>query len=991
MDENQTMDHDRIMKINIEEEMKSSYIDYSMSVIVARALPDVRDGFKPVHRRILYGMLGIGNTSDKPYKKCARVVGEVLGKYHPHGDSSVYGALVRMGQEWNMRYTLIDGQGNFGSVDGDSPAAMRYTECRLSKMGEHIMDDLDKETVDMMNNFDDTLQEPSVMPTKIPNLLVNGGNGIAVGMATNIPTHNLGEVIDGCCAYIDNNDIDTDGLMQYIPAPDFPTGATIYGIQGVKDAYETGKGRIVVRATAEIETGENHDKIVITEIPYGVNKEQLVMAIADLAKEGRVDGIANVNDESGRQGMRIVVDVKRDANANVLLNKLFKLTALQSSFSVNCIALVNGRPRLLSLKECVKYFVDHRHDVTIRRTQFELKKAQERAHILEGLIIACDNIDEVVHIIRASKTPSDAQRNLEKRFELDELQSKAIVDMRLSQLTGLRLEQLHNEFNELMKTIDLNCIALVNGRPRLLSLKECVKYFVDHRHDVTIRRTQFELKKAQERAHILEGLIIACDNIDEVVHIIRASKTPSDAQRNLEKRFELDELQSKAIVDMRLSQLTGLRLEQLHNEFNELMKTIDYLNQILNDPELCKKVMKDELNEVKEKYGDARRTMIKPDDHEFNPEDFYPNDPVVITVSHLGYIKRTPLSEFREQARGGVGAKGARTRDKDFTEYIYPATMHQTMLFFTKKGRCYWLKCYEIPEGDRNSKGRAIQNLLNIESDDQVNAFLRLKGLNDAEFINSHYVVFATKNGTVKKTCLEAYSRPRANGVIAINIVEGDEVVDVRLTNGHNELILANRNGRAVRFDENQIRTMGRTSTGVRGMRLDDGDDALIGMIVVNDPEKETVMVVSEQGYGKRSDVVDYRVTNRGGKGVKTLNITEKTGRLVAIKNVTDDNDLMIINQSGIVIRLAVADCRVMGRATQGVRLINLAKKNDVIASVCKVMSSELEASVEEESRSAWAKKSEEIENDTMGAKTAEEVAEAETELENQEDENVQE
>nr|WP_302957900.1 DNA gyrase subunit A [uncultured Prevotella sp.] len=847
MDENQTLDHDRIMKINIEEEMKSSYIDYSMSVIVARALPDVRDGFKPVHRRILYGMLGIGNTSDKPYKKCARVVGEVLGKYHPHGDISVYGALVRMGQEWNMRYTLIDGQGNFGSVDGDSPAAMRYTECRLSKMGEHIMDDLDKETVDMMNNFDDTLQEPTVMPTKIPNLLVNGGNGIAVGMATNIPTHNLGEVIDGCCAYIDNPDIDTDGLMQYIPAPDFPTGATIYGIQGVKDAYETGRGRIVVRATAEIECGDSHDKIVITEIPYGVNKEQLVMAIADLAKEGRVDGIANVNDESGRQGMRIVVDVKRDANANVLLNKLFKMTALQSSFSVNCI-------------------------------------------------------------------------------------------------------------------------ALVGGRPRLLSLKECVKYFVDHRHDVTIRRTQFELKKAQERAHILEGLIIACDNIDEVVHIIRASKTPSDAQRNLEKRFELDELQSKAIVDMRLSQLTGLRLEQLHNEFDELMKTIDYLNQILNDPELCKKVMKDELNEVKEKYGDARRTMIKPDDHEFNPEDFYPNDPVVITVSHLGYIKRTPLSEFREQARGGVGAKGARTRDKDFTEYIYPATMHQTMLFFTKKGRCYWLKCYEIPEGDRNSKGRAIQNLLNIDSDDQVNAFLRLRGLNDAEFINSHYIVFATKNGTVKKTCLEAYSRPRANGVIAINIVEGDEVVDVRLTNGHNELIMANRNGRAVRFDENTIRTMGRTSTGVRGMRLDGDDDAVVGMIVVNDPEKETVMVVSERGYGKRSDVMDYRVTNRGGKGVKTLNITDKTGRLVAIKNVTDENDLMIINQSGIVIRLAVSECRVMGRATQGVRLINLAKKNDVIASVCKVMSSELEASVEEESKAAWAKKSEEIEGETASA-----------------------
>ena len=846
MDENQTMDHDRIMKINIEEEMKSSYIDYSMSVIVARALPDVRDGFKPVHRRILYGMLGIGNTSDKPYKKCARVVGEVLGKYHPHGDSSVYGALVRMGQEWNMRYTLIDGQGNFGSVDGDSPAAMRYTECRLSKMGEHIMDDLDKETVDMTNNFDDTLQEPTVMPTKIPNLLVNGGNGIAVGMATNMPTHNLGEVIDGCCAYIDNPDIDTDGLMQYIPAPDFPTGATIYGIQGVKDAYETGRGRIVVRATAEIESGENHDKIVITEIPYGVNKEQLVMAIADLAKEGRVDGIANVNDESGRQGMRIVVDVKRDANANVILNKLFKMTALQSSFSVNCI-------------------------------------------------------------------------------------------------------------------------ALVKGRPRTLTLVECVKSFVEHRHDVTIRRTKYELRKAQERAHILEGLIIACDNIDEVVHIIRASKTPSEAQINLEKRFEIDNIQSKAIVDMRLSQLTGLRVDQLHAEYEELERQIAYFEQILSDPELCKKVMKDELNEVKEKYGDARRTEIIPDEHEFNAEDFYPNDPVVITVSHLGYIKRTALSEFREQARGGVGAKGAHTRDKDFTEYIYPATMHQIMLFFTKKGRCYWLHCYEIPEGDKTSKGRAIQNLLNIDSDDSVNAFLRLRGrgLEDEEFINSHYIVFATKNGTVKKTPLEAYSRPRANGVIAINIAEGDEVVDVRLTNGHNELILANRNGRAVRFDEETIRTMGRTATGVRGMRLDGGDDAVVGMIVINDSENETVMVVSEEGYGKRSEVEDYRKTNRGGKGVKTLNITDKTGRLVAIKNVTDDNDLMIINKSGIVIRLAVADCRVMGRATQGVRLINLAKKNDVIASVCKVMSSELEASVEEESRSAFSQKSEEMKQDT--------------------------
>ena len=848
MDENQTFDQDRIIKINIEEEMKSSYIDYSMSVIVARALPDVRDGFKPVHRRILYGMLGIGNTSNNPYKKCARVVGEVLGKYHPHGDSSVYGALVRMGQAWNMRYCLVDGQGNFGSVDGDSPAAMRYTECRLSKMGEHIMDDLDKETVDMVNNFDDSLTEPSVMPTKIPNLLVNGGNGIAVGMATNMPTHNLGEVIDGCCAYIDNPDIDTEGLMQYIPAPDFPTGAYIYGLQGVKDAYETGRGRIIMRAKAEIESDEHGDRIVITEIPYGVNKQQLIEYIADLVKEGKLEGISNANDETGRQGMRIVIDVKRDANANVILNKLFKLTALQSSFSVNNI-------------------------------------------------------------------------------------------------------------------------ALVKGRPRLLSLKECVKYFVEHRHDVTIRRTKYDLRKAQERAHILEGLIIAVNNIDEVVHIIRNSKTPSDAQRNLEERFNLDELQSKAIVDMRLSQLTGLRVDQLHQEYDDLMKLIAELQEILDNPERCKGVMKQELQEVKEKYGDPRRTEIIPDEHEFNAEDFYPNDPVVITVSHLGYIKRTPLSEFREQSRGGVGLKGASSRDKDFTEYIYPATMHQTLLFFTRKGRCYWLKCYEIPEGDRTSKGRAIQNLLNIEPDDSVNNILRLRGrgLENEEFINSHFIVFCTKNGTVKKTSLEAYSRPRANGVIAINIEEGDEVVDVRLTNGHNELIIANRNGRAVYFDERTIRTMGRTATGVRGMRLDDDNDAVVGMIVVNDAQNETVMVVSENGYGKRSQVEDYRKTNRGGKGVKTLNITEKTGHLVAIKNVTDDNDLMIINKSGIVIRLSVAECRVMGRATQGVRLINLAKKNDVIASVCKVMSSELEATVTEESRAQWAKTNEQFQKETTG------------------------
>ena len=813
----QTLDQDRIIKINIEEEMKSSYIDYSMSVIVARALPDVRDGFKPVHRRILYGMLGIGNTSSNPYKKCARVVGEVLGKYHPHGDSSVYGALVRMAQEWAMRYTLVDGQGNFGSVDGDSPAAMRYTECRLAKMGEHIMDDLEKDTVDMAPNFDDSLQEPIVMPTKIPNLLVNGGNGIAVGMATNIPTHNLGEVIDGCCAYIDNPDIDTDGLMEWIKAPDFPTGAFIYGIQGVKDAYETGRGRIVMRAKAEIETGDTHDKIVVTEIPYGVNKAELVKYIAELATEKKIEGITNVNDESGRQGMRIVVDVRRDANANVILNKLFKMTALQSSFSVNCIALVHGRPKLLTLKDCVRHFVDHRHEVTIRRTKFDLKKAQDRAHILEALIVACDNIDEVVHLIRDSKTPQEA----------------------------------------------------------------------------------------------IEALM---------------------------RRFDFDEVQARAIVDMRLRQLTGLQMEQLRAEYEELMNTIKYLQQILDDPELCKKVMKDELLEVKEKYGDERRTEIKYSSEEFNAEDFYPDDPVVITISHLGYVKRTALSEFREQSRGGVGSKGAHTRDEDFTEYIYPATMHNTLLFFTQKGRCYWLKCYEIPEGAKNAKGRAIQNLLNIEADDAINAVLRIKNFGDEEFVKSHNVLFATKKGIIKKTSLEAYSRPRANGVIAINIQEGDQVIGVRLTNGENEILMANRNGRAIRFNEREVRTMGRVSTGVIGMRLDGDDDEVVGMVCVNDPATETIMVVSENGYGKRSMIEDYRKTARGAKGVKTLNITEKTGRLVAIKVVTDENDLMIINKSGILIRLKVEEVRVMGRATQGVRLINLTKKNDTIASVCKVM-----------------------------------------------------
>ncbi len=843
MDDFQTIDQDRIIRVNIEEEMKSSYIDYSMSVIVARALPDVRDGFKPVHRRILYGMMGINNVSTQPYKKCARVVGEVLGKYHPHGDSSVYGALVRMAQDWNMRYTLIDGQGNFGSVDGDSAAAMRYTECRLSKMGEHIMDDLKKDTVDMDRNFDNTLDEPSVMPTKVPNLLVNGGNGIAVGMATNIPTHNLGEVIDGCCAYIDNPDIDTDGLMKYIPAPDFPTGAYIYGLQGVKDAYESGRGRIVIRAKVEIESGDTHDKIVITELPYGVNKQQLIEYIAELVKDGKLEGITNANDETGRQGMRIVIDVRRDANANIILNKLFKMTALQSSFSVNQIALVKGRPRLLNLKECIKYFVEHRHDVTIRRTKFDKAKAEERAHLLEALIVACDNIDEVVHMIRGSRTPAEA---VEK----------------------------------------------------------------------------------------------------------------------LMKRFEFDEVQAKYVVDMRLSQLTGLSMEQLHNEYEELMKLISYLQSILDDPELCKKVMKDELLEVKERYGDARRTKIIPSEHEFNAEDFYPNSPVVITVSHLGYVKRTALSEYREQSRGGVGAKAARHRDNDYAELIYPATMHQMLLLFTKKGRCYWLHCYELPEGGRDFKGRAIQNMLNIDSDDKIQYILRLRpgALTDEVFTKGHYVVFSTKNGTMKKTVLERFSYPRATGVKAITLVDDDELVDVRLTNGHNQLIIASRQGYAARFHEDKIRAMGRTATGVRGIRLAKDDDAVVGMIVVNDPENETVMVVSENGYGKRSKVEDYTIrANRGGKGLITMNITEKTGKLVAIKNVNDSHDLMIINKSGIAIRLSVAECRVMGRNTQGVRLINLTKKNDIIAAVTKVMGAEMAADVEEASRAAWEKNIEEI------------------------------
>ena len=811
-------EQDRIIKINIEEEMKSSYIDYSMSVIVARALPDVRDGLKPVHRRILYGMMELGNTSDKAYKKSARIVGEVLGKYHPHGDSSVYGALVRMAQDWAMRYPLVDGQGNFGSIDGDSAAAMRYTEARLKKVGEDLMTDLYKETVDFTNNFDDTLQEPTVMPTRIPNLLVNGASGIAVGMATNMPTHNLGEVIDACVAYIDNEEIDTDGLMQYVKAPDFPTGGYIYGISGVREAYETGRGRVIMRAKTEIESHPTHDKIIVNEIPYNVNKRELIEHIASLVNEKKIEGISYVNDESDREGMRIVIDVKRDANAGVVLNKLFKMTALQSSFSVNNI-------------------------------------------------------------------------------------------------------------------------ALVGGRPKCLTLRDMIKCFIDHRHDVVIRRTKFELRKAKERAHILEGLIIASDNIDEVVRIIRAAKTPNEAIQNLMNRFELTEIQARAIVEMRLRQLTGLMQDQLHAEYEDLMKQIAYLEEILVNDELCKKVIKDELLEVKEKYGDPRRSEIVYASEEFNPEDFYADDQMVITISHLGYIKRTPLADFRTQNRGGVGSKGSETRDEDFVEHIYPATMHNTMMFFTQRGKCYWLKVYEIPEGTKNSKGRAIQNMLNIEAGDVVTAYLRVKNLNDQNFINSHYVLFCTKNGVIKKTLLEQYSRPRQNGVNAITIREDDRVIEVRMTNGDNEIIIANRNGRAIRFHESTVRVMGRTATGVRGITLDeDGVDEVIGMVCIKDIETESVMVVSEQGYGKRSDIEDYRITNRGGKGVKTLNITEKTGKLVAIKSVTDENDLMIINKSGITIRLKVEDVRIMGRATQGVRLINLEKRNDQIGSVCKVM-----------------------------------------------------
>lgn len=820
---------DRIIRINIEDEMKSAYIDYSMSVIVSRALPDVRDGFKPVHRRILFGMSELGNTPDKPHKKSARIVGEVLGKYHPHGDSSVYNAMVRLAQSWSMRYTLVDGQGNMGSVDGDSPAAMRYTEARLNKLAEEMLRDIDKETVDFQLNFDDTLSEPTVLPTRIPNLMINGSSGIAVGMATNIAPHNLTECINGIIAYIDDREIDIDDLMKYITAPDFPTGGFIYGYKGVEEAFKTGRGRVIMRCRADIEVGKTHDKIVITEIPYLVNKADLIKHIADLVTEKRIDGISNVNDESDRQGMRIVVDIKRDANAGVVLNKLYKLTALQSSFSVNNIALVNGRPQMLNLRDMIVLFVDHRNDVVIRRTKYDLRKAEERAHILQGLIIASDNIDEVIAIIRGSQNPQEA------------------------------------------------------------------------------------------------------------------------IQRLIE-RFSLTDIQARAIVEMRLRQLTGLEQDKLHGEFEEIQKQIAYYNEILNNDDLCMKVIKDELIEIRDKYGDKRRSEIVYSAEELNPEDFYSDDQMIITISHLGYIKRTPLTEFHSQNRGGIGAKGSETREEDFVEFIYPATMHNYMLFFTQKGKCFWIRVYDLPEGTKNSKGRAIQNLLNIDSDDTVTAFVRVKGLEDEEYINSHYLIFCTKNGIVKKTLLEAYSRPRQNGVIAITLKDDDQVIAVRLTNNKKDVILANRNGRAIRFQESKIRPMGRTATGVIGMQLDDeSEDSVVGMIIMNSDSEDSILVVSEQGYGKRTKLNDedgepiYRITNRGGKGVKTLNITEKTGKLIAIKSVTEDNDLMIINKSGITIRMNISDIRIMGRATQGVRLINLEKRNDEIASVCKVDSEEVE------------------------------------------------
>ncbi len=809
-------ERERIIQVNIEEEMKSAYIDYSMSVIVSRALPDVRDGLKPVHRRVLFGMSELGVLSNRPYKKSARIVGEVLGKFHPHGDSSVYEAMVRMAQDWSLRYPLVDGQGNFGSVDGDSPAAMRYTEARLKKIAEESLSDIDKETVDFMPNFDDSLTEPVVLPTRVPILLVNGASGIAVGMATNMPPHNLSEIIDATIAFIDNKDITTEELLAFIKGPDFPTGGIIYGEQGIKDACETGRGRIMVRAKTEIEiTPSGRECIIVTEIPYMVNKAEMIKKIADLINEKKLEGISYINDESDRNGMRVVIILKKDASANVVLNHLYKLSSLQTSFNVNNIALVKGRPKMLNTKE----LIDH---------------------------------------------------------------------------------------------------------------------FVRHRHQVVLRRTQFELSQAEKRAHILEGLIIASDNIDEVIAIIKASKTPEEAREKLMERFSLSDVQSKAIVEMRLRQLTGLEQDKLREEYKEVMALIEYLKNILADVGLQMKIIKEELLEIKEKYGDNRRTEIVPNAEEFNPEDFYADDEMVITISHMGYIKRTPLTEFRRQNRGGTGAKGGGTRDEDFIEHLYIATMHNTMLFFTRNGKCYWLKVYGIPEGSRTSKGRAMQNLINIEPDDKVRAFINVKNLNDSEYINNNFIVLCTTKGIIKKTSLEAYSRPRTNGVNAITVREGDELLEARMTNGKHHIMLAVKSGRAIRFPEVSVRPMGRTASGVRGIRLaNDISDFVVGMITIENKEKE-ILVVSEKGYGKRSDIDDYRITNRGGKGVKTINITEKTGSLIALKDVTDNHDLMIITQFGNILRSPVSALRIMGRATQGVRLINL-KENDIIASVASV------------------------------------------------------
>src|SRR5512133_1919952 len=813
-------ERERIVQVNIEEQMKSAYIDYSMSVIVSRALPDVRDGLKPVHRRVLFGMSELGVFSNKAYKKSARIVGEVLGKFHPHGDSSVYEAMVRMAQEWSLRYPLVDGQGNFGSVDGDSPAAMRYTEARLQKIAEEMLSDIDKNTVDFQTNFDDSLQEPTVLPTRIPNLLVNGASGIAVGMATNMPPHNLSEIIDATLAYIDNNDITTEEILQHVKGPDFPTGGIIYGVQGIRDACETGRGRIVIRAKTEIEhTHSGRECIIVTEIPYMVNKAEMIRKIADLINEKKLEGISYINDESDRNGMRIVIILKKDSSANVVLNNLYKFSGLQTSFSVNNIALVKGRPKTLNTKDLIHYFVKHRHEAVIRRTKFDLDQAEKRAHILEGLIIASDHIDEVIAIIRGSQTPDMA-------------------------------------------------------RERLI------------------------------------------------------------------ERFALSDIQSRAIVEMRLRQLTGLEQDKLRAEYKEIMELIDYLKSVLANVDLQMKIIKEELLEVKEKYGDKRRTEIIPNAEEFNPEDFYADDEMVITISHMGYIKRTPLTEFRRQNRGGTGAKGGTTRDEDFIEHLYIATMHNTMLFFTRNGKCFWLKVYNIPEGSRTSKGRAMQNLINIEPDDKVRAFINVKNLNDEEYINNNFIVLCTTRGIIKKTSLEAYSRPRSNGVNAITVRDGDELLEARMTNGNHHIMLAVRSGRAIRFPESSVRPMGRTASGVRGIRLaDEKTDFVIGLVTVEDKQKD-ILVVSENGYGKRSDIDEYRVTNRGGKGVKTINVTEKTGWLIALKDVTDNHDLMIITQYGNILSSPVSALRIMGRATQGVRLINL-KENDIIASVACVLVNE--------------------------------------------------